>query len=270
MSPSRFLQGAYRSAPARTLLAGLVCASILLTLSGPARAGDDAALIAVAANFAEVAEALETDFEAGSDHRITLTTGSTGKLFAQIAHGAPYAALLSADAATPERLETEGRAVPGTRFTYAIGRLALWSTDPGRIGPDGRAALMSPDLRHLAIANPRLAPYGEAARQTLEKLGLWESLRPRVVMGENIGQAQTFVATGAADLGLVAWATVLGLPPRRRGSHWLVPEDWHLPIRQDAVLLAAGRDSPAAAAFLDYLRTPLARDRISAAGYRTD
>ncbi|PKP71805.1 MAG: molybdate ABC transporter substrate-binding protein [Alphaproteobacteria bacterium HGW-Alphaproteobacteria-4] len=239
----------------RTLLALFLCA-------GPAAA--DTALVAVAANYATAAETQAAAFSAASGHQITLTTGSTGKLYAQIGEGAPYDALLSADAATPARIEAEGAGVAGTRFTYAVGALALWSPDPARIGADPLAALTDPGLRHLAIANPDLAPYGVAAKQALEALGLWQTVQPRIVTGENIGQTNAMVASGAAEAGFVALSAVAD---DTGGSRWLVPQDLFQPIRQDAVLLAHGAGNPAARGFLDWLKTPEAQAINTRFGY---
>jgi molybdate transport system substrate-binding protein len=244
-------------------LLGLTVAVLLA--SAPARAGET--LVAVAANFAGTAEALAAELAGQSGHRVTFTSASTGQLYAQIRAGAPFAALLAADAHTPERLEAEGLGVPGTRFVYAVGRLALWSADAERVGPDGAAALRDASLRHLAIANPELAPYGVAAREVLQELALWDALAPRIVMGQNVGQAQSLVASGAAELGFVALAQVRGLAPGARGSRWEVPASLHAPIEQEALLLAPGRDDAAARAFLELLRSPAARERIARAGY---
>lgn len=242
--------------------------SALLAL-GPHSVRAETALAAVAANFAETAQALLPLFRAATGHDVTLTTGSTGKLHAQIAAGAPFELLLSADAATPAALMAEGHAVPGSAFTYATGRLALWSADPGRIGPEGRAALADPNLRFVAIANPDLAPYGVAAREALQGLGLWETLQPRIVMGQNIGQVRAMVASGAAELGLVALSAILSPRAGTMGSRWDVPEALHAPIRQDAVLLVRGADNPAARAFLDFLASPQAAAVIARFGYGT-
>lgn len=251
------------SAPFRLILALVLC------LAGPAAARADTALVAVAANFAETADALLPAFRDATGHDLEITTGSTGKLYAQIVAGAPFDVLLSADAATPARLLDEGRAVAGSGFTYAVGRLTLWSADPARIGGDGRAALADPGLRFVAIANPDLAPYGIAAREALQSLGLWEALQPKIVMGQNIGQTHAMVATGAAEIGFVALSAVLSPRAGTEGSHWNVPQAMYAPIRQDAVLLAPGADNAAARAFLEFLRGPEAAAVIDRFGYGT-
>ncbi len=238
---------------------------VVLAVAVPARAAET--LVAVAANFAEVVEELKPVFGRHSGHRLQATTGSTGKLYAQITEGAPFQILLSADANTPERLEREGMGVAGTRFTYAIGRLTLWSSDPNRIGQDGKAALSAATVRHIAIANPELAPYGVAAREALQKIGLWDSLQRKIVMGQNIGQTHSMVATGNAQLGFVALSAVLSPRAPPQGSRWDVPQELFTPIRQDAILLRAGRGNQAADAFLRFLRSGEARRVIDQFGY---
>ena len=254
----------------RKLLRFRVVGPLLMVLfvGGPAAAEE--AVVAVAANFAEVAERLEKDFEGASGHALTLVVGSTGKLYAQIANGAPFDAFLSADQEAPARLEKEGRAVAGSHFTYATGRLTLWSPEPGRVGSDGAATLREGKFRRLAIANPELAPYGAAAKQALEKLGLWERLKDRIVMGETIGQAYTFVASGNAEIGFVALSSVLSPRSETKGSRWDVPADLYAPIRQDAVLLARAASNPAARGFLDFLRGGKAKALMESYGYRVN
>lgn len=239
-------------------------ALLLALLGGAAHA--HTATVAVASNFAAAGEALARRFEAQSGHRLTLSFGATGKHYAQIVNGAPFDLFLAADVERPRRLEAEGHGVPGTRRSYAVGRLALWSPDPGRVDAQGRV-LVEGRFRHLAMANPRLAPYGRAARQVLEAAGLWEALQGRLVRGENIGQAYQFVASGNADLGFVAYAQVLRPDGRVEGSVWLPPAQWYRPIEQQAILLRHGADNPAARDFLDYLLGPAGQALIQRYGY---
>jgi molybdate transport system substrate-binding protein len=254
-------------APPAGALRALLAAALLLALPPAAPAAAEEAVVAVAANFAEVVERLEERYERGSGHTLTVVVGSTGKLYAQIAHGAPFDVLLAADQARPRRLEAEGLAVAGSRFTYATGRLALWSREPGRVGGDGAATLRQGELRLLAIANPALAPYGEAARQTLESLGLWEQLEDRLVMGETVGQAYALVASGNAELGFVALSYLRSPRHPAAGNRWEVPARLHAPIRQDAVLLAHAAGNPAARGFLAFLRGDGARAIVESYGY---
>jgi molybdate transport system substrate-binding protein len=236
----------------------------LATAAGlPAKAAEVS--VAVAANFTAPLDRLGAAFEKVSGHHLLISSGSSGKLYVQITTGAPFEVLLSADAERPMRLEKEGAAVAGTRFTYALGKLVLWSSDPGLVDPAG-AVLAGSRFRHLAIPNPELAPYGAAARQVLQGLDLWQKLAPRLVQGEDIGQTYQFVATGSAELGFVALSQVraAGKP---QGSLWLVPADRYRPIEQQAVLLTRGKDNPAARAFLDFLRSAPARTLIQDFGY---
>ncbi len=241
----------------------LLPAALLIALTAAAHA--DTALIAVATNFVPVAEALAPGFTAATGHQIEVTSGATGKLYAQITEAAPFDLLLSADTTTPTRLGAEGLANPETQFTYAVGRLALWSADPTLIGPDGFTALRSDTLRFVAIANPDLAPYGVAARELLQRLGLWDELQPKIVMGQNIGQTFALVDSGAAELGFVALSALTG--PDVGGSTWIPAEILYNPIHQDAILLTHGAGNPAALAFLDYLKSPEAKALIAASGY---
>ncbi len=249
------------SAPACNL-----CLALLLTLAVPA-ARAETVRAAVAANFTAPMKAIARRFEMETGHRTRLVFGSSGKFFAQINHGAPFDVFLSADQSKVQRLEQAGLAVAGSRFTYAVGALVLWSANDTLV--DSRAEVLNTGgFRHLALANPRLAPYGVAARQTMEKLGVLARLTPRFVMGENIAQTYQFVASGNAELGFVALSQVMRDGRIHRGSAWRVPADRHAPIRQDAVMLVRGKDNIAARALLDYLKSDAARSIIQAYGYR--
>lgn len=223
--------------------------------------------VAVAANFAAPLQQIARAFAQDTGHQAVLSMGATGSFYAQIRNGAPFHVFLSADDETPQRLEREGLAVGGTRFTYAIGQLVLWSPQPGRVDDRGEV-LRTGALPRLAIANPRLAPYGQAAMQVLSGLGVAAQWQSRLVMGENIAQVYQFVATGNASFGFVALSQVLVDGRIREGSAWIVPPSLHAPIRQDAVLLSRGQGNPAASALLAYLRGDKARAVIRAHGYR--
>lgn len=241
-----------------------ICVSLSILWALPALA--DVAQLAVAANFMAPMQKIATSFEAGSGHKLQLVSGSTGKFYAQIKNGAPFDLLLAADDETPARLEQEGAAVAGSRFTYATGKLALWSASPDRVDAKGEV-LRQGKFAHLALANPKLAPYGRAAQETLQALGLSEALQSKLVMGENIAQAQQFVATGNAELGFVALSQVWRDGKFTSGSAWLVPEKLHTPIRQDVVLLQHGRNNAAAAALLKYLQSDATKAVIASYGY---
>lgn len=237
-------------------------ASLLLVFFASASAAADPVHVAVATNFAPTCRTLADAFTAATKHPVVISDGSSGKLFAQIENGAPFEVLLSADAERPRKLEEGKHAVAGSRFAYAIGRLALWSARDGFV--TGEAVLRGDTFQHLAIANPELAPYGAAAREVLQHLGLWDRLAPKLVRGEDIGQTFQFISTGNAELGFVALSQ---LTADKGGSRWLVPTDLYAPIEQQAVLLMPGKDDPAARAFLDFLKSETARARIEAAGY---
>ncbi len=222
--------------------------------------------VAVAANFSAPMQRIAADFEQATGHQAKLAFGSTGKFYAQIRHGAPFDVLLAADDETPAKLEKEGMAVAGSRFTYSIGQLALWSAKPGYVDDKGEV-LKQGAFKHLAIASPKLAPYGAAAVETLNRLGLQAALQPKFVQGENIAQTFQFVSTGNAELGFVALSQVIEGGKLKRGSAWIVPPGLHAPIRQDAVVLARGRDNPAALALMKYLKQDQARAIIKAYGY---
>jgi molybdate transport system substrate-binding protein len=222
--------------------------------------------VAVASNFTVPMRKLAAAFEQASGHKATLAFGSTGRFHAQVKNGAPFQVLLAADDETPARLEKEGLAVPGSRFTYATGRLVLWSAGTGVVDERGEV-LKKPGSGKLAIADPRLAPYGAAAMETMRRLGVAQALQPRIVQGENISQAYQFVLTGNAQMGFVALSQVMVDGRIAAGSAWQVPADLHAPIRQDAVVLNAGKDNPAAAALMAFLRGDAARAIIRAHGY---
>lgn len=227
--------------------------------------------VAVASNFAPAMEDIAQLFQQETGHRVVLSSASSGKLAAQIQHGAPYDIFLSADQAKPIALERAGHAVSGTRFTYALGALVLWSANSEFAGRE-QARLTQGQYRKLAIANPRLAPYGQAALETLRALGLAETSRPHWVTGENIGQTYQFVATGNADLGFVALSQLLSAEsaPTETLPGWQVPTALHQPIRQDAVLLSSTQDLELAGSLLTFLASDRAREIIHAYGYRTE
>ncbi len=229
-----------------------------------ARAGEVS--VAVAANFSAPMQKIAQAFAQDTGHQARLAFGSTGSFYAQIRNGAPFQVLLAADAETPLKLEKEGLAVPGTRFTYATGRLVLWSPQSGRVDEAG-AVLRTDRYQRLALANPRLAPYGRAALETLAKLGLQAQVQPRLVQGDNIAQAYQFVATGNAQLGFVALSQVQSQGRITQGSAWVVPAELHAPITQDAALLRPGQGQPAALALLAYLQGEKARAVIREFGY---
>ncbi len=224
--------------------------------------------VAVAANAAEAIETLAAEFERESGHQVTVTVGSTGKLYAQILHGAPFDQFLAADQERPRLLVEQGLAVEDSRQTYAVGRLVLWSSD--RTVEASAETLRAGSFRRLALANPDLAPYGAAARDTLRELGLWDELRPKIVVGENVGHTFAMIASGNAEFGFVALASVLNPRDGYAGSFWEVPADLHTPIRQDAVLLERGKGNAAARDFHVFLSSPRALRTIESFGFLLD
>ncbi|WP_240530012.1 molybdate ABC transporter substrate-binding protein [Novosphingobium sp. PC22D] len=219
--------------------------------------------VAVAANFTEPAKEIATAFRKATGHRAILSFGSSGAFYTQIAHGAPFDVYLSADSERPAKAESEGLAVPKSRFTYATGRLVLYSTKPGLVDAAG-GVLKRGGFARIAIADPALAPYGSAAVETMDRLGVTDRLAPRIVKGTSITQAYQFVSTGAADLGFVALSQVA---KTKGGSRWVVPAKYHAPIAQQAVILKRGARNPAALAFARFLRGPAARAIIKRYGY---
>lgn len=240
------------------------CLTILLI---PSSLLADETLVAVAANFTGTADRLEAAFEQVSHHEVTIATGSTGSLYAQIRNGAPYDILLAADQERPALLLESGDAIGGSPFTYAIGRLVLLSANPVMILADVRTTLVQEGLATLAIANPALAPYGIASREALQSLGLWNVVKGKIVMGENVGQTMALIATGNAELGIVSLAQLLHGGAFSDQAYLPVPENLHKRIRQDAVLLRHGRDNVAAREFLAFMKSAAGKAVIISDGY---
>lgn len=246
----------------------LLCRRLAVVLSLAASAGlhAETVQVAVAANFSAPMQAIAAVFEKTSGHRIELVSGATGRFYAQIRNGAPFDVFLSADSDAPAKLEQEGLAVPGSRFTYARGKLVLWSSDARLVDGQGQV-LRTGEFRKIAIAQPRVAPYGAAAMEAIEKLGLTPRLTPRLVYGESLGQTFNFVATGNAELGFVALSQVLEGGKLKGGSVWLVPPTLYAPIVQDAVVLQRAQSNAAATALVALLRSERMRDLIRSYGY---
>jgi len=244
----------------RTLIAALMSLGVSLVV----QAGE--VQVAVAANFTAPMKIIAADFEKVTGHKVVATFGATGKFYAQITNGAPFDVFLAADDETPAKLEKENGSVAGSRFTYAIGKLVLWSTKPDLVDAKGEV-LKKASFEHIALANPKLAPYGAAAVETMSKLGLLEKLQPKFVQGDSIGQTFSFVSTGNAELGFIALSQVLEGGKIKSGSAWTVPANLHNPIRQDAVILTKGKDNKAASALIDYLKSDPAKAVIRSFGY---
>ncbi len=248
-----------------SLVRGLFAWALALVVFTPGGAGAGETSVAVAANFSAAVGEIAAQFTAESGHTVQISAGSTGKLYTQIVNGAPFEVLLAADDVHPKRLEAEGLAVAGTRSTYAVGRLVLWSAEPGVV--DDQGAVLTRTSGKIAIANPAVAPYGAAAVAAMQALGVYDAVQGRLVQGDSITQAYQFAATGNAELGFVALSQVIVQP---KGSSWVVPQSLYPPLRQDAVLLQRGADSAAARAFLAYLKKAEAVTIIRRWGYGTD
>ena len=247
---------------------GLVAFLAFLTFAAAgARAGE--VQVAVAANFAVPLEKIGANFTAATGHVLKVSAGPTGKFYSQIVAGAPFEVLIAADDETPRKLVAVGQAVAGSHFTYAIGRLVLWSAKPGFVDEQG-AVLGAGRFEHVAIANPKVAPYGAAAMEVIKARGMGDALAPKLVTAESIAQVFQFVSTGNAELGFVALSQVAAPGKPVVGSYWLVPAGLYGQIRQDAVLLKAGAGNPAARALLDHLKSPAAQEVIRSFGYGID
>lgn len=243
------------------------CLASLLAVFAFGAAHADEVQVAVAANFTAPIQAIAADFEKDTGHKLVAAYGATGQFYTQIKNGAPFEVFLSADDTTPEKLEKEGDTIKGSRFTYAIGTLALWSAKEGYVDGKGEV-LKKNEYQHLSIANPKAAPYGLAATQVLEKLKLTEATKAKIVEGQNITQAYQFVSTGNAELGFVALSQIYKDGKVTSGSAWIVPANMHDPIKQDAVILNKGKGSAAAKALVDYLKGPKAAAVIKSYGYQ--
>ena len=246
-------------------LEGLII--VFIFIAGSAQA--ERLTVAVAANFSVPMQRIAAEFEAQTGQRVALAFAASGKAYAQIKNGAPFDIFLSADQHKPQLLEQSGLAVAGSRFTYAIGTLALWSRDTDLIA-EGAAVLEQGTFRHLAVANPMLAPYGRAAQQTLASLNLSAALAPKLVFGENISQTFQFVKTGNAQLGFIALSQLVMHENMATGSRWIVPAALHDPIRQDAVLLSRAAENPAATALMAYLKSDEIQRLIHTFGYASE
>jgi molybdate transport system substrate-binding protein len=246
-----------------TLRLTLAVASTLFFVA--AQAGE--VTVAVAANFTAPMQKIAQAFEQDTGHKAQLAFGATGKFYAQIKNGAPFAVLLAADDETPARLEKEGLAIAGTRFTYATGRLALWSKQSNLADDKGEVLRSSNSFVKIAIADPKLAPYGTAAMEVIHRMGVQANVVPKLVQGESIGQAYQFVSTENAQLGFVALSQISVDGRITQGSAWVVPQNLHTPLKQDAVLLNAGKDNAAAHALLKYLQGDIAKAIITRYGY---
>ncbi len=242
----------------------LTCALFLMSIPGMSVSGE--VHVAVASNFGQAIRLISERFEKATGHEVVLSFGSTGKHYAQILNGAPFHVFLAADAERPARLEDEGLAEPGSRFTYAVGSLVLWSPRAGFVDSDANI-LETDRFRHLALGNPKLAPYGKAAREVLRARGLWEVLQERMVRGENIGQTYQFVESGSAELGFVAFSQIKRPDSPVEGSYWEVPQALYTPIEQQAVLLR--RINPVARAFLSFMKKDESLRIIRGFGYGT-
>jgi molybdate transport system substrate-binding protein len=241
----------------------LTALAIAALIAAPAFA--DEVQIAVAANFTAPMQKIAAEFEKDTGHKVVPAFGSTGKFYAQIKNGAPFEVLLAADDETPAKLISEGAAIPGTQFTYAIGKLVLWSAKPGVVDEAGDV-LKKGSFDHIAVANPKLAPYGAAGVETMKAFGVSDTLQAKIVTAETIAQAYQFVSSGNAELGFVALSQVLK-DGKIEGSAWIVPAKYYTQIRQDAVILANGKGKPAAEALLKYLKGDRAKAVIKSFGY---
>ncbi|TRW89636.1 molybdate ABC transporter substrate-binding protein [Candidatus Methylobacter oryzae] len=246
-----------------TLFRSILLLGLLLVNSAASAA---TTLVAVAANFTKPMTEIAEAFEKSTGHKASLSFGSSGKFVSQFENGGPFEVFLSADDKGPIKLEQSGLAVANTRFTYALGKLVLWSATPGLVDDQGQV-LNKGGFKHIALADPKLAPYGEAAVEVMKNRGLFDKLQPLFVQGENIAQTHQFVSTGNAELGFVAFSQVIDNGKIAGGSGWIIPSDLYKPIRQDAILMKTGAENPAASALMQFLKSPEALAIIRKYGY---
>lgn len=225
--------------------------------------------VAVAGNFFKPLKTLATQFESESGHHVAISVAATGKLYAQILHGAPFDLFLAADQKRPASLINKQLAIAGSQFTYAQGQLVLWSNNTQAVDKQGYC-LFSPAIDYLAIANPKVAPYGEQSINVLKNLGAYAQLASKLVQGQNIGQTYQYLSSGSIEMGIIALSQVTDNGQITQGSYWLIPESLYQPIKQDAVLLKHGQHNAAALAFLHYLTTPAALQTIQSFGYKVE
>ena len=245
----------------KSRVASLLAGMLLLVTTARA----DEIPVAVAANFTAPFNKIAAEFEKETGHKVIASFGSTGKFYAQIKNGAPFDILLAADDETPAKLVKEGVGVSGSPFSYAIGKLVLWSARPAVVDAQG-AVLKGGGFDHIALTNPKLAPYGAAAVEVMKKLGVHDSLSPKFVTAETVTQAHQFISSGNSELGFVALSQVLK-DGQIQGSAWVVPANLYTPIRQEAVLLTPGNGKPGAVALLKYLQGAKAQAVIRSFGY---
>lgn len=253
---------------AMNILSRLCCGLLVLVICATSVNSKDL-LVAVATNFAQPAREIATAFENKTGTQVKLSIGSTGKLYAQIINGSPVSIFLAADTARPDKLVEQGLADKDNRFVYARGRLALWSPGAEQAWGEAEAiaALKAAGFRKLAMANPKLAPYGLAAEQTLHRLGLYESLKPKLVFGENIGQTHALIASGNAEVGFVALSSLKAMQGGASGAYWVVQQNFFEPVAQAAVLLTSSSTDETARQFMTYLRGENAKAIIANYGY---
>ena len=242
-----------------------LCAYGIFVVAANAQAAE--IKVAVASNFANTLKEIAVEFQRDTGYQLAITPGATGKFYAQISNGAPFDVFLSADDETPRKLAQEGKAIAASQFTYATGRLALWSPSPDLV--DKNADILKTDkFKYIAIANAKVAPYGQAAVQTMQKLGVLSKIEPRVVQGESIAQTFQFVSTGNAQLGFVALSQIFENGKIKTGSAWIVPEEMHEQLKQDAVVLQSCKNTSACQALMDYLKSEKIKKMMSSYGYK--